>query len=164
MHRYIVQLMLHCSLLWTSCLRFLTKSPVIPQQLYKTASHGLSWIAELLVFFCRWWSDLDKILRTGAEWHVDYGDVVKIETRCRIPIRRTFGLIPWHVIPEPPANCRVLPLGEFTVMIPEPHARLQGAVTWRNQCHDCATLQGVIIPPVILKIVFRHILVIFLVF
>jgi len=58
----------------------------------------------------------------------------------------------------------VLPLGEFTVMIPEPHARLQGAVTWRNQCHDCATLQGVIIPPVILKIVFRHILVIFLVF
>jgi len=36
----------------------------------------------------------------------------------------------------------VLPLGEFTVMIPEPHATLQGAVTWRNQCHDCATLQG----------------------
>jgi len=27
---------------------------------------------------------------------------------------------------------RVLPLGEFTVMIPEPHATLQGAVTWRN--------------------------------
>ena len=31
-------------------------------------------------------------------------------------------------------------------MIPEPHATLQGAVTWRNQCHDRATLQGVIIP------------------
>jgi len=26
-----------------------------------------------------------------------------------------------------------LPLGEFTVTIPEPHATLQGAVTWRNQ-------------------------------
>ena len=26
-------------------------------------------------------------------------------------------------------HCRVLPLGEFTVMIPEPHATLQGAVT-----------------------------------
>jgi len=39
----------------------------------------------------------------------------------------------------------VLPLGEFTVMIPEPHAKLQ----------------GVIIPSVILKIVFRHILFIF---
>jgi len=28
------------------------------------------------------------------------------------------------------SHCRVLPLGEFTVMIPEPHATLQGAVTW----------------------------------
>ena len=43
--------MLHCSLLWTSCLRFLTKCPAIPQQLYKTASRSLSAIAELLVFF-----------------------------------------------------------------------------------------------------------------
>ena len=38
-------------------------------------------------------------------------------------------------------HCRVLPLGEFTVMIPEPHA----------------TLQGLIIPSAIFKIVFRHI-------
>jgi len=53
---------------------------------------------------------------------------------------------------------RVLPLGEFTVAIPEPHATLQGAVTWRNQCHDRATLQGVRIPSAKLKIVFRHIL------
>ena len=37
-------------------------------------------------------------------------------------------------------HCRVLlPLGEFAVMIPEPHATLHGAVTWRNQCHDRAT-------------------------
>jgi len=35
---------------------------------------------------------------------------------------------------------------------------LQGAITWRNQCHDRATLQGVIIPSAILKIVFRHML------
>ena len=56
------------------------------------------------------------------------------------------------------SHCRVLPLGEFTVMIPEPHATLQDAVTWRNQCHDRATSQGVIIPSGILKIVFRHIL------
>ena len=48
--------------------------------------------------------------------------------------------------------------GEFTVTIPVPPATLQGAVTWRNQCHDRATLQGVTIPSVILKIVFRHIL------
>jgi len=48
------------------------------------------------------------------------------------------------------SHCRALPLGEFTVMIPEPHAVLQGAVTWQNQCHDRATLQGVIIPSAIL--------------
>jgi len=51
-------------------------------------------------------------------------------------------------------HCRVLPLSEFTVMFPEPHVTLQGAVTWRNQCRDRATLQGVKIPSAILKIVF----------
>jgi len=56
---------------------------------------------------------------------------------------------------------RVLPLGEFTVTIPEPHATLQGAVAWRNQCHDRATLQGVRIPSGILKIVFRDIFFVF---
>jgi len=45
-----------------------------------------------------------------------------------------FWRIQWHVISEP--HCRVLRLGEFTVTIPEPHAKLQGAVTWRNQCHE----------------------------
>jgi len=48
------------------------------------------------------------------------------------------------------SHCRVLPLGEFTVTIPEPHATLQGAVTCRNQY----TLQGVRIPSAILKIAF----------
>jgi len=94
-----------------------------------------------VIFLCWGWSYLDKISQTGAEWHVDCGDVVKIETRCRITIWRTFGRIPWHVIP----HCRVLPLGEFTVMILEPHARLQ----------------GVIISSAILKIVFCHILFFF---
>jgi len=71
------------------------------------------------------------------------------------------GRIQRHVIPEPVSHCRVLPLCEFTVMIPEPHATSQGTVTWRNQCHDRATLQGVIIPSTILKIVYRHILFIY---
>jgi len=43
------------------------------------------------------------------------------------------------------SHCRVLPLGEFTVVISEPHA----------------TLQGVIIPSAILKIVFHHIFLFF---
>ena len=59
-------------------------------------------------------------LETGAEWHVDCGDVVEIETRCRIPIWRTFGRIQWHVIPEPSAT-------------------LQGAATWWIHCHDSRT-------------------------
>jgi len=47
------------------------------------------------------------------------------------------GMSPQSHVP----HYRVLPsLGEFTVTIPEPHATLQGAVTWRNQCHDHATL------------------------
>jgi len=70
-----------------------------------------------VIFFCWGWSDLDKISQTGAEWHVDCGDVVEIETRCRIPIWRTFGRIQWHVILEPPDT-------------------LQGAATWRIQCHN----------------------------
>ena len=47
----------------------------------------------------------------------------------------------------------MLPLGEYTVTMLEPHATLQGAVTWRNR----ATFQGVRIMSAILKIVFRHI-------
>jgi len=62
-----------------------------------------------------------------------------------------------HVIPEPRITLQGLPLGEFTVVITEPHATLQ-VVTWQNQCHDRATLQGVIIPFAILTIVFHHML------
>ena len=43
----------------------------------------------------------------------------KIETR-------TFGRISWHVVSE----LRLTLQG--TVMIPEPHATIQSAVTWQN--------------------------------
>jgi len=85
-----------------------------------------SWKSTWRHFFLpRSGSDLDIILQTGAEWHVDCGDMVEIETRSRIPIGllRTFGRIQRHVIPEPCAT-------------------LQGAVTWliqwrhpRSTCH-----------------------------
>ena len=66
------------------------------------------------------------------------------------------------------SHCRVLPIGEFTVTIPETHVTLQGAVTWHDHdidfpCRDRATLQGVRISSAILKIVFRHILLFFVV-
>jgi len=142
-----------------------------------------------------------KVLQTGEEWHDDCGDMVKIQTRCRISMWRTFGRIPWHVIPQSPATLQgaatwrikchdsratchiagcwhrriqrhVIPEPRITLQGAatwwihchdslEPHATLQGAVTWRNQSHDRATLQGVIIPSAILKIVFRLILFIF---
>ena len=54
--------------------------------------------------------------------------------------------------PRATYHTRVLPLGEFTLMIPErAESHAQGAVTWRSQCHDRATLQGVIILSAILK-------------
>jgi len=76
-----------------------------------------SWKSTWRHLFCWGWSDLDKISQTGAEWHVDCGDMVQIEIRCRIPIWRTFGRIPWHVIPES-------------------RITLQGAATWWIYCHD----------------------------
>ena len=96
---------------------------------------------------------LPTVVRFGAEWHVDSGDMVEIETRCRIPIWRTFGWIQCHVIPEPPAT-------------------FQGAATWWIHCHDsgatchiagCSHLAKSmswschIATSAILKIVFRHI-------
>ena len=45
------------------------------------------------------------------------GAMVKLETRCRIAIWRTFGRILWHVIPEPTGT-------------------LHGVATWQIQCHD----------------------------
>jgi len=35
-----------------------------------------------VIFFCRGWSDLDKILQTDAELHIDCGDMVRIGTIC----------------------------------------------------------------------------------
>ena len=108
-------------------------------------------------FFWRGWSDLDKILETGAEWYVDCGDVVEFETRHKIPIWQTFGRIQWHVIQEPPAplqgaatwriqchdsraTCHILKGGATMQIqwhvIPEPRITLQGAATWWIHCHD----------------------------
>ena len=108
-----------------------------------------------VIFFCRGWSDLDKISQT-----VDCGDVWKSDVEFQYGGR--LGEFNGMSSQSHVSHCSVLPLGEFTVTIPEPHATLQGSVTWRNQCRDRATLQGVTIPSAILKIVFRHIL--FLVF
>ena len=108
-------------------------------------------------FFCRWWSDLDKISETGAEWHVDCGDVSKSKPDVEFQYGERLGEFHRMSSQSHLPRCRVLPPAEFTVMIPKLHATLHGAVSWWNQCHDRAILQGVRIPSAIVKIVFRHI-------
>ena len=85
------------------CLNGLFKEPIIGPLKSKMVEirHLENW--HDFIFFCYGWSDLDKISQTGAECHVDCGDMVEIETRSRIPIWRTFGRIQWYVMPEPPA-------------------------------------------------------------
>jgi len=114
-----------------------------------------------VIFFCRGWSDLDKISQTGTEWHLDCGDVWKWKSAVEFQYGGRLGEFNGMSSQSHVSHCRVLPLGEFTVTISDLHATLQCAVTWRNQCRDRATLQGVRIPSGILKIVFRYILFIF---
>ena len=91
-----------------------------------------------VIFFCWGWSDLYKILETGAEWHVDCGDVSKSKPDVEFQYGGRLGEFNGMSSQSHVSHCRVLPLGEFTVTIPEPHA----------------TLQGVRIPSALLKIVF----------
>jgi len=93
------------------------------------------------IFFCRGWSDLDKMSETGAEWHVDCGNVSKSKPDVEFQYGGRLGEFNGMSSLSHVSHCRVLPLGKFTVTIPEPHA----------------TLQGVKIPSAILKTVFRHI-------
>jgi len=74
--------------------------------------------------------------------HVDCGDVWKWKPDVEFQYGGRLGEFNGMSSQSHVSHCRVLPLGEFTVTIPEPHA----------------TLQGVRITSAILKIVFRHIL------
>jgi len=96
-------------------------------------------------FSGRGWSDLDKISQTCTERHVDCGDVWKWKPDVEFQYGGRFGEFNGTSSQSHISHCRVLPLGEFTVTISQPHA----------------TLQGVRIPSGILKIVFRHILFIY---
>jgi len=103
---------------WKSYNHGLFKEPIIGLQKSKMPEIRHLENRHDVIFFCWGWSDLDKISQTGAEWHVDCGDMhVIIENRCRIPIWRTFEPIPWHVIPEP-------------------RITLHGATIWWIHCHD----------------------------
>jgi len=72
---------------------------------------------------------LDKISQTGTELHVDCGDVWKWKPDVEFQYVGRLGEFNGISSQSHVSHCRVLPLGEFTVTIPEPHATLQGAVT-----------------------------------
>jgi len=85
-----------------------------------------SWKSTWRHFFCRGWSDLDKISQTGTEWHVDCGDVWKWKSDVEFQYGGRLGEFNGMLSQSHVSHCRVLPLSEFTVTIPEPHATLQG--------------------------------------
>ena len=82
-----------------------------------------------IIFFCREWSDLDKISQTGTEWHVDCGDVWKWKPDVEFQYGGRLGEFNGMSSQSYVSHCRV---GEFTVTISEPHATLPVAVTWPN--------------------------------
>ena len=76
---------------------------------------------------------MGKISQTGA--HVDCGDMVKIETICRIQYGGRLGEFHGMSSQSHLPHCRVLPPGEFNVMIRELYVTLQGVATGRVQRH-----------------------------
>jgi len=87
-------------------------------------------------FFCQGWSDLDKILRlvqndmsTAVIWSKSKPEV---EFQCGGRLGEFNGMSRQRHLP----HRRVLPPGEFNVMISELRVTLQGAATWRIKCHD----------------------------
>ena len=73
-----------------------------------------SWNSTWRHFFCRGWSDLDKISQIGTEWHIDCGDVWK-----------------WKPDVEFQYGGR---LGEFNGM--SSHSHVSYVATWWIHCHD----------------------------
>jgi len=84
-------------------------------------------------YYCRGWSDLDKISQTGTEWHVDCGDVWIWKPVVEFQYGGRLGEFNGTSSHSHVSHCMVLSLGEFTVTIPEPHATLQGSMSW--SCH-----------------------------
>ena len=110
-----------------------------------------------IISFCWGWSDLDKISETGAEWHVDCGDVIEIEASCRIPICRTFGCCHWanSMACHPRAMYHIAGCCQLVNSLSRfqnhmPHCTVQSP----GEINVVITLQGARIPAAILKTVF----------
>jgi len=77
-----------------------------------------------VIFFCRGWSDLDKISQTSTEWHVDCGDMWKWNPDVELQYGGRLGELNVMSSQSHVSHCsRVLPLGEINVVI-VPHCRV----------------------------------------
>jgi len=107
---------------------------------------------------CPIWIKFHRLVQNDTSTAVIWSKSnAEVEFQYGVRLREFNGMLSQSHLP----HCRVLPTGEFNVTIPELHATLQDEITWRNQCHDRAKLQGVRIPAAILKIVFRHAIFLF---
>jgi len=93
-----------------------------------------------IIFFCRGWSDLlQNDMSTAVMWSKSKPGV---EFQYGRRLCKFNGMSPQSHLP----HCRVLPPGEFNVMIPELRVTLQGAAAGRIQWHVIPephiTLQG----------------------
>jgi len=75
-----------------------------------------------VIFFCPGWSDLDKISQAVAEWHATAMTWSKSKPDVEFQYGGRLGVFNGMSSQSHLSHCRVLPLGELTVMIPEPHA------------------------------------------
>jgi len=136
--------------LLTTCRSYVSLTGLFKEPIIRSLQSKMADIRRLenrhgVIFFCQPWSDLDKISQTGTEWHLDCGDVWKWKPDVEFQYDGCLGEFNGMSSQSHVSHCRVLPLGEFTVTIPEPHA----------------TLQGVRIPSAILKIVFLRYFILF---
>jgi len=124
--------------------------------------HPPSWKSTWRHFFCRGWSDLDKISQTGTEWHVDCGDVWKWKPTVEFEYGGRLGEFNFMSCQSHISHCRVLPACHLVNSLSRfqshmPHCRVQSPDEINVVIVPHGTLQGVRIQSAILKIVFRHI-------
>jgi len=99
-----------------------------------------------VIFFCRGWSDLDKICKLVQNDTSTAVIYQKSKPEVEFQYGRRLGEFNGMSSQSHLPHCRVLPRGKFNVMIPELRVALQGAATWRIQWHVIpephVTLQG----------------------
>ena len=101
----------------------LFKEPIIGPLKSKMAEIRYLENRHAVIFFCRGWSDLNKISQTGISQNDMSTAVIWSKSKPDVEFQYSERLGKFHGMSSQShvSHCRVLPLGEFTVTIPEPH-------------------------------------------